>query len=118
MVYDAKLGTQTFTEKVVVDGTHPAIILAMKIKPNQGELKAGLIVALDTNGEVVPYNPTGQAPLNIPIGVLTVSIDTTKETVGSVLRHGTVVRKNLLVGNNPVAETDIQKLADKGIFAL
>lgn len=117
MAFDAVLGKQEFKHVTqVIDFSHPPIVQAMKVKANQGELPAGLIVALDVNGEVVPYNPAGQAPVNDPIGVLVYGIDTTKETVGSVLRHGVVVKASLKVGDTPPAETDLRKLEAKAIF--
>lgn len=117
MAYNAVLGTQNFTSAVqVIDYSHPPLVQAMKIKTDQGELSAGLIVAVDANGEVVPYNPAGQAPVNDPIGVLVYGIDTTKETVGNVLRHGVVVKASLKVGNNDPTNEDLKKLESKGIF--
>jgi len=57
MTFNANLGEQSFTEKQIIDITmHPAIVLAMPVKANQGELEAGQIVAKDTNGKIVPYN--------------------------------------------------------------
>lgn len=181
MTFDAKVGSQTFDYKQVVDSIHPAVILGMKVKANQGELKKGQIVAKDINGDVIPYAkfeyvsetvdnrqtigtgdgstktfsgtlndkpvcpgsitvtagsvtgvdddcgnikgtgidvgyinyktgaisvtfttaPSNGAAIKVayankPVGVLTNVIDTTKETTGSVIVHGTVVKANLL----------------------
>lgn len=117
MAFDAVLGKQEFKHVTqVIDFTHPPLVQAMKVKADQGELPAGLIVALDVNGEVVPYNPAEEAPVNDPIGVLVYGIDTTKETVGNVLRHGVVVKASLKVGNNAPTNEDLKKLESKGIF--
>jgi len=182
MAFDAKIGSQTFDYKQVVDSTHSAVIMPMKVKANQGELKKGQMVAKDTNGDIIPYakyeyvsesvdnrqqigtgngstttfsgtlndkpvcpgsvivtagSVEGQddengnikgtgisigyinyktgyitvtfssapangtaikvAYANRPVGVLTNVVDTTKETTGSVVVHGTVVKANLLV---------------------
>lgn len=118
MAFDAVLGKQTFSEKQVLDGTHPAVVVSMKVKTNQGELPGGTIVAKDANGEIVPYDPAGIVPVNEPVGVLVYTIDTAKETVAPVLRHGTVVRRALLVKGNAPSETDILKLEKIGIFAI
>lgn len=199
MAFDAKVGSQTFSHKQVVDSTHPAVVLAMKVKANQGELKKGQLVAKDTNEEIIPYakyeyvsesvdnrqqigtgngsattfsgtlndkpvcpgsvtvtagsvegtddengniKGTGissgyinyktgaitvtfsSAPANgtaikvayanKPVGVLTNVVDTTKETVGSVLVHGTVVKAALLVKAGTSVEaataTDVKRI--------
>ncbi|MBI3584204.1 MAG: hypothetical protein HY096_09705 [Nitrospinae bacterium] len=117
-MFDAKLGAQSFTEKQVVDATHPAVILTMKVKANQGELAVGLIVAKDGNGDIVSYDSAGASPLNTPVGVLTMKVDSTKETVGNVLRHGTTVKSSLLVGTAAPSASDLTKLEDAGIFAI
>lgn len=180
MTFDAKVGSQTFDYKQVIDSIHPAVVLSMKVKANQGELKKGQIIAKDPNGDVIPYakyeyvsetvdnrqtigtgdgsNKTFSGTLsdrpvcpgitvtagsvtgnddgcgnikgtgidagyinyktgaisvtftaaptngtavkvayaNKPVGVLTNVVDTTKETTGSVIVHGAVVKANLL----------------------
>lgn len=54
MAYHAVPGRQEFQHTVqVIDFSHPPLVQAMKVKTNQGELQAGLIVAVDANGEVV-----------------------------------------------------------------
>jgi len=118
MAFDAVLGKQTFSERQVIDGTHPAVVVSMKVKANQGELPGGTIVAKDQNGEIVPYDPTGNAPVNEPIGVIVYTVDTSKETIAPVLRHGTVVKRALLVKGNAPSEADLIKLEKLGIFAL
>ncbi|MBI4691706.1 MAG: head decoration protein [Nitrospirae bacterium] len=115
---DFKLGTQSFTEKQIVDATHPAVMQAMKVKADQGDLALGLLIAKNGNGDVVPYDPAGLPPLNVVVGVLTIKVDTTKETVGVVLRHGTVVKDSLLTGASASSADDIVKLEAIGIFAI
>lgn len=190
MAFDAKIGSQTFDYKQVVDSTHSAVIMPMKVKANQGELKKGQMVAKDTNGDIIPYakyeyvsesvdnrqqigtgngstttfsgtlndkpvcpgsvvvtaaSVEGQddengnikgtgissgyinyktgaitvtfssapsngtaikvAYANKPVGVLTNVIDTTKETTGSIIVHGTVVKANLLAKAGTSVET-------------
>lgn len=111
MVYDAKLGMHTFEAKQVVDATHPAVVLSMKVKANQGELPIGLIVTKDDNGELIPFE---RGSTKEPVGVLTNTVDTSKETVASVLVHGTVVAKALLVKQ----ETTFQQANANEIAAL
>ncbi len=64
------------------------------------------------NAVVVTYG-------NQPMGVLTAAVDTSNETVGAALRHGTVVWENVVVGaTTPAAPSagDIAKLNAIGIF--
>ncbi|MEM1542874.1 MAG: hypothetical protein QXV82_09625 [Ignisphaera sp.] len=119
MAYDAVLGKQEFKAATqVIDFSHPPIVQAMKVKANQGELSAGLIVALDANGEVVPYDSAGSSPVNEPVGILVYGIDTSKETVGNVLRHGVAVKASLKVGDNPPTANDLKALEAKGIYVV
>lgn len=47
---------------------------------------------------------------NRPVGVLTADIDTSKETSAPVVKHATVIKDMLLVGDNPASDTDIEIL--------
>ena len=51
-------------------------------------------------------------------GVLTEEIDTSAESVGSVMKHGTVVGENLDVAGAAAAAADIAALEAIGIFAI
>jgi len=53
------IGTYQFQSwsKIVNSGAHPPILKLITFKANQGNLPAGLIVALDANGKGVPYDP-------------------------------------------------------------
>lgn len=114
---DAVVGKQTFTEVQVVDASHPAIIRAEKLRANNGELPAGRILAKDANGDLVSYDDGGVAPVNVPVGILTRGVDTAKDAVGAVLRHGIAVKSSLTkaAGAAPTA-ADLVKL-EPFIFA-
>lgn len=118
MVFNATLGTQTFTDKQIIDQAHPAIIRSLKVKANNGILSAGLIVAKDSAGDLVAYDSAGASPINTPVGVVTISCDTTKEGVAATLLHGTVVSANLLEGSSAAGATEIAALQAIGIFAI
>lgn len=118
MAYNATLGTQTCADRQIIDQTHPSVILSLKAKTNNGTLAAGLIVAKDTNGELVAYDSEGASPINVPVGVVTIPCDTTKESMAAVLVHGTVVAKNLLEGAAPAGATELAALQSIGIFAI
>lgn len=104
------LGSQTFTEKQVIDRTHPPIVIGGVIAADSGELPAGLILAKNASGEFIPFVSGGTAPADVPIGVLVQAEDATDDTdnaVGRVLIHGTVVKESLLVGvADPQAPSD------------
>lgn len=51
-------------------------------------------------------------------GVLADQIDTSKEVVGSVIRHGTVNAEYLLVGDSPVTSSHILALEAIGVFVI
>lgn len=53
------IGTYQFQSwsKIVNSGAHPPILKLITFKANQGNLPAGLIVALDADGKGVPYDP-------------------------------------------------------------
>jgi len=58
-VLSGDIGTYQFESwnKIVNSGAHPPIFKLITFKANQGNLPAGLIVALDVNGKGVPYDP-------------------------------------------------------------
>lgn len=121
MAFNAVLGTQNFTEKQIIDGTHQGIIKSMALKADNGELVAGLLVAKDNNGDIVAYDPGGVSPVDTVVGVLVTKADTTKETNGRVLKHGTVVRAQLTVDDGTPAapdDADIANLEAIGIYAI
>ncbi len=103
-------------EAVYSEERHPAVILSKSIKGGQGVLERGTIVALDSNGLVVPYSPSASDSTANPIGVLVERLDTDKETVGNVLVHGVVFRERLKVAGGSVSANDLQKLASIGIY--
>lgn len=120
MGINANLGTQTFIEKNILDPLHPAIIRTMDAKANNGTLVQGLIVAKDSNGDIVAYDPVGADPLNDPIGILIKGIDTTKDTLANVLRHGTVVKAEVILGDgsSDPADSDFDLLVAKQVYPI
>lgn len=99
MAINANLGTQTFIEKNIIDPLHPSIISSMEALDNNGVLVQGLIVAKDGNGLIVAYDPNGAPPLDAPVGILTKAIDTAEDNVANVLRHGTVIQDEIILGD-------------------
>jgi hypothetical protein len=103
-------------EAVYSEERHPAVILTKSFKSGQGVLERGTIVALDSEGLVVPYNPSASDSTASPVGVLVERIDTDKETAGNVLVHGVVFRERLVIKDGSVSESDLKKLAGIGIW--
>ncbi|WP_456436960.1 head decoration protein [Desulfurobacterium sp.] len=129
MTVSANIGTYTPPkpeEAVYSEERHPAVILSMSVKAAQEILERGTIVGKDSDGLIVPYNPSATvtlddgsvvpAPEATPIGVLVERIDTDKETIGNVLVHGVVFRERLIVVGGTVTEDDLNKLASIGIW--
>ncbi len=193
MTHKANLGSQVFQEKVVIDGAHGPVRSSLKVKANQGDLAAGLIVAEDANKELIPYQSetktlgTGNGTLkdfsaaatlknlapgsvtvsdgattpktvkddgcgrlygdgtgtvnyatgeisvtwttapangntvsavvkNMPRGVNVDLVDTVNESAATVVMHGSVNRKALLVGANPAAAADVRLLEKIGVY--
>jgi len=100
----------TLTEKSVADGVHPIVTRSKQFKADNGTIEAGEILALDSNGDVVSYNPASGGPEVTPIGVCAMSIDTSKDTLGIVIVHGTVLRKSILALGAEAAAADITAL--------
>jgi len=107
------LGRETITSKRIIDDRHPAVIRFKEFKEDNGIIKSGELVALDTNNDVVLYDPSGAAPEDTPVGVCVEDIDTAKETIGSVMVHGTVVKSSLTTKGLKSDDADINKLEEK-----
>ena len=103
-------------EAVYSEERHPAVVLSKAVKSGQGVLEKGTIVAVDSNGLVVPYNPSATDSTAEPVGVLVERVDTDKETVGNVLVHGVVYRERLVVAGGSVTADDLKKLESIGIW--
>lgn len=121
-MFNAKLGTNTFEDKQILDRTHPGVILAVVFASAIGILPKGLIVAKNGAGLYVPYDPAAIDGTQNPVAVLVEEIDTADSTVAGVIRHGTVVAENLLVGDATAtvaaSVSDIALLADITIYAI
>jgi hypothetical protein len=121
-MFKANLGTNTFDDKPIIDRTHPCVVVAGAFAAAQGILPKGLIVALDGTDTYVPYDPDATDTTKDPKGVLTEEVDTAETIVAGVVRHGTVVAENLLVGDATTtaaaSAADISALADITIYAI
>ncbi len=115
---NAVLGTLEYGASSIVSLIHPPVLKTLKAKANNGVLAAGLLVAKDSNGDVVAYDPQGAAPLNVCVGVLAQEVDTSRDNAAVVLRHGTVVREKLRVGSSAPNAADLAVLESLGIFAV
>lgn len=115
---NAKLAELDVTQSSVIDGIHPPVIYTMKAKANNGELAPGLVVAKDGSGDLVAYNPAGVAPVDVAVGVLTQTIDTTRDDAAPVLVHGTVRLSALKVGADAPDADDLAALRALGIYAI
>lgn len=115
---NAVLGTIDYGASSVISAIHPPVIKTMKAKTDNGTLAAGLVVAKDSIGDLVAYEPLGDAPLNAAVGVLVQDCDTSTDDAALVLRHGTVVLGKLKVGSSAPDAVDLAALEALGIFAV
>ena len=115
---NAILTTIDKTHSSVLDGTHPHILGTMKAKAANGILKEGLLVAKDSSGDLVAYNPLGVSPVTLVVAVLIHDIDTASDDAAVVIKHGTVNKAKLLVGSAAPDAADIAALEAKTIYAL
>lgn len=115
---NANVGSIDPAPSRVVAGTHPPVILSLAAKADNGTLAAGLLVALDSNGDIDAYDSGGVAPLTTVVGVLTQELDTTEDTTALVLKHGTVNADLLLEGSSAADAAAIAALEAIGIFAV
>jgi len=111
------IGSYEFAKvEKVFASTHEPVILTMLVKPGQGTLERGTIVAKDGDGAVVPYNPSASDTTAVPVGVLVEDVDTDKETTANVLVHGVVFRERLKVAGGTVSATDLDRLSNIAIW--
>ena len=115
---NAVIGSMNVSDTSVISRLHPPIMGTMKAKAANGTLAEGLVVAKDSNGDLVAYDPVGLAPLNTPVGILVHECDTTKDDAAVVLKHGTAVKSALLVGASAPDAADLAKLEAIGVFAV
>lgn len=115
---NAVLGTIEYGASSVISLIHPPVLKTMKAKANNGTLATGLLVAKDSNEDLVAYDPGGASPLNVCVGVLAQAIDTTTDDAAVVVRHGTVVREKLLVGSGAPDASALAALESIGIYAV
>ena len=91
---------------------HPSVILSGKVKAGAAAMPAGMLLAMDSNGEIIPY---AGADL---IGVNDVPY-TAGEEACIYLAHGTVKARMLVkTGDVAAVAADIQALNKVGIWPL
>ena len=118
MAYKANLGGYGFEERNIFDNIHPPIIMSYRFRPDEGAYRPGVLVARDDSGLLGLYERGAADWKGTMFGVLTLKIDTAKETVGNVLRHGVIKKNELLVGTaqEPINDTEIDALNELQIY--
>lgn len=102
-----------------ITADHPPVLISVELPDDlvlpAGEtvLPRGLFLAKDASGDWTAYNPDAvPAPEATPLGILARDVDPTKDTAGTVLVHGTVLRDKCVVrtetgeGEETVVEFD------------
>lgn len=106
----AKLGSNEFVEAPVISGTHPAIVRGKKVDAGNGIIPAAAIVALDADGEVIPYAKAEEAmsgTINGTNKVFTLDF-------GGPIEPGTVVIDNNNTSPQQVVDDGYGNLYDAG----
>ena len=114
MTVSGKIGEIARDEERARGTGHSPVILAGKIKADQGVLPVGLILSWDATDELVPYD----VGLTLA-GVLDEEVDTTQNGSGLYIPHGSVRLSTLKVdaaGAEP-DEAMLKTLRDAGIYA-
>lgn len=114
---NAEIATFSLDDSSVLSRLHPPILGTLKA--GSGELlNEGLILAKNAEGNLEAYDPEGEAPLNKPVGVLLHDCDSATDDAAVIVKHGTVVKTALLVGNKAPTAADLEALEALGIFAV
>jgi hypothetical protein len=112
------LGSVSFKESQVIAEGHPVVVRSRVVKANQGTLNPGQLVAIDSTGLLVAYDPAytpgqGDPPAPVLAGVCLHLVDTAAEAAAEVIVHGTVVKealKSLTAAAAPAQLTALEKL--------
>lgn len=90
--FDGVIDRRDMGGEGIIDGRHPAVAKVLPFKEDNGVFEAGEIIALNAAGKADFYDGGGEGSLSVPVGVCIYKIDTAKDSLGSVLLHGTVIR--------------------------
>ncbi|GAB1536605.1 hypothetical protein ADMFC3_22360 [Geovibrio sp. ADMFC3] len=93
--FDGVIDRREIGSEGVIDGRHPAVVKVMPFKQDNGKIAAGEIIALGADGKADFYDSADAGTLAVPVGVTIFPVDTGKDSLGSVLVHGTVIRSAL-----------------------
>ncbi|QAR34108.1 hypothetical protein EP073_12045 [Geovibrio thiophilus] len=93
--FDGVIDRRDMGSAGVIDGRHPAVVKVMPFMPDNGKIEAGEIIALNSEGKADFYDAEDEGTLREPVGVSIFTVDTGKDSLGSVLVHGTVIRSAL-----------------------
>lgn len=96
--FDGVIDRRDMGSAGIIDGRHPAVVKVMPFKADNGKIEAGEIVALNADGRADFYDAQDEGTLSVPVGVSIFTVDTGKDSLGSVLVHGTVIRSALKNG--------------------
>ena len=106
---DRTLYSFTTKDSAVIDTIHPAVVRTLAFAAHGADIPEGTIVARNGSAAIVAYDPDGEAPVNVPVGVVVRTVYTADEA-GDVLVHGCVFAETLLVGDEAAADADITAL--------
>ena len=116
-MHNAHLGTVNVTVNSARGTAHPPVLLSLPLKPDQGNLPAGLLLMESPSG-LIPW-VNGDSGANGIAGVLDTDVDTSRQDNGLVIVHGSAVKEMLVIGVDADTEPDdatLTALIKAGVF--
>jgi hypothetical protein len=105
MPYEAKKQVTSYTDKSVINRSHPPVVIAKEMPTGTAAFKKGTILVSSNAGAlspIAPYNPTAN-PQQQTVGVATSDYDPAHGSLVEVLVHGTVNKDMLLADPKQIA---------------
>jgi len=117
MTINGKVGSFGYEGERAHTSDHPPVFKGGPVKADNGSYPAGLVLAVDGNGDLVPCEDLATETI---AGINDAPVDTTQEDVAVYVAHGTVKRDMLAKGAAAAALTaaDLAKLEALGVYAV
>lgn len=115
MTISGKVGSFSFEGERAHTTSHPPIFKSGAVKADNGEYPAGVVLAANTDGDLVPCEDLASETIG---GINDAPVDTSEETVARYLVHGTVRKDALLKGaaGTALTDADVAALEAVGIY--
>jgi hypothetical protein len=117
--FDAVIDRQSMGSAGIIDGRHPAVVKVLEFRADNGTVEAGEILAFGADGLIDFYDSeavSANATLAVPTGINLFDVDTEKDSLGSVVLHGTVIRSALKNMGEKAEDADVQALEENTLI--